>query len=180
MKTWITSDLHFGHANIKKFCPATRDRFRDVDHMREVMISEWNESVAQEDTVYILGDVAFLPAVDAVAIMRRLHGSKILIEGNHDRKLLNDPAFRACFDSVHNYLRLTHNGQLVILFHYPIFDHDQAGRGSIMLHGHRHGNPHNIPGRIMDVGFDATGKVVSLLDDIVQKMQQVPHMNHHG
>jgi len=180
MKTWITSDLHFGHANIKKFCPETRGRFRDVEHMRETMIEEWNESVAQEDVVYILGDVAFLPAQEAVAIMRRLNGRKILIEGNHDRKLLNDPVFRSCFESVHNYLRLTHNGQLVILFHYPIFDHDQAGRGSIMLHGHRHGNPHNIPGRIMDVGFDATGKVVSLLDDIVQKMQQVPHMYHHG
>jgi calcineurin-like phosphoesterase family protein len=180
VKTWITSDLHFGHANIKKFCPETRGRFLDVEHMRETMIEEWNQLVSQDDTVYMLGDVAFLPAQDAVAIMHRLHGHKILIEGNHDRKLLNDPAFRACFESVHSYLRLTHNGQLVILFHYPIFDHDQAGRGSIMLHGHRHGNPHNIPGRIMDVGFDATGKVVSLLDNIVQKMQQVPHMNHHG
>lgn len=25
MKTWITSDLHFGHANIMKFNPATRN-----------------------------------------------------------------------------------------------------------------------------------------------------------
>jgi calcineurin-like phosphoesterase family protein len=108
-----------------------------------------------------------------------LNGTKILIEGNHDRKLLNDPAFRAEFKEVHPYLRYNHDGQLVIMFHYPIYDHDQAGRGSIMLHGHRHGNPHNIPGRIMDVGFDATGKVVSSLDQIVKKMLTVPHMYHH-
>ena len=61
MKKWITSDLHFGHANIMKFCPVTRAGFRDVDHMNECMIEEWNQSVAPEAEVFILGDVAFLP-----------------------------------------------------------------------------------------------------------------------
>lgn len=179
MKKWITSDLHFGHDRIRQFCPETRGRFVDVIDMREKMIAEWNQNVSQGDEVFILGDFAFLPARDAVDILRRLNGSKILIEGNHDRKLLNDPAFRREFKEVHPYLRYNHNGQIVIMFHYPIFDHDQAGRGSIMLHGHRHGKPHNIPGRIMDVGFDATSKIVSSLDDIVQKMQNVQHMYHH-
>jgi calcineurin-like phosphoesterase family protein len=179
MKKWITSDLHFGHDRIRQFCPETRGRFTDVIDMREKMIAEWNQDVKPEDEVFILGDFAFLPAKDAVAILRRLNGSKILVEGNHDRKLLNDPSFRREFKEVHQYLRYNHDGTIVIMLHYPIFDHDQAGRGSIMLHGHRHGNPHNIPGRIMDVGFDATGKVVSSLDEIVQKMQTVQHMYHH-
>jgi calcineurin-like phosphoesterase family protein len=166
VKTWITSDLHFGHANIKKFCPETRGRFRDVEHMRETMISEWNQLVGQDDTVYMLGDVAFLPAVEAVAIMHRLHGRKILIEGNHDRKLLNDPAFRACFDQVHNYLRLTHNGQLVIMCHYPFhYEWDQAHRGSVHFFGHVHGKTTDLEQyRARDVGFDATGQVVVDMD----------------
>jgi calcineurin-like phosphoesterase family protein len=169
MKTWITSDLHFGHANIKKFCPETRDRFRDVDHMREVMISEWNESVAAEDTVYILGDVAFLPAAEAVQIMRRLNGRKILIEGNHDRKLLNDPVFRGCFESVHSYLRLNYNGQLVIMCHYPFhYEWDQAHRGSVHFFGHVHGKKTGLEEyRARDVGFDATGQVVVNMDEII-------------
>lgn len=180
MKTWITSDLHFGHANIQKFCPVTRGRFKDIKDMREQMIAEWNAQVGADDETFILGDFAFLPAKDAITILRRLNGTKILIEGNHDRKLLNDSAFRAEFRQVHQYLRYNHNGQLVIMMHYPVYDHDQAARGSIMLHGHRHGNPHNIPGRIMDVGFDATGQVVSSLDSIVENMQTVQHMYHHG
>ena len=163
-----------------KFCPATRGHFTDTDVMREAMIREWNDAVAAEDVTYILGDVAFLPAAEAVQIMRRLNGRKILIEGNHDRKLLNDPVFRSCFDEIHKYLEITYNGTRIVMFHYPIFDHNGAGRGSIMLHGHRHGNPHNIPGRIMDVGMDATGKIVYLLDDIVKDMQNVQHMYHHS
>lgn len=179
MKTFITSDLHFGHKNIMKFCPQTRGHYKDVDEMREDMIRIWNDNVQDGDLVYILGDVAFLPAADAVKIMRRLNGRKILIEGNHDRKLLNDPVFRSCFEEVHKYLEITHNGSKIVMCHYPIFDHNGVGRGSIMLHGHRHGNPHNIPGRIMDVGYDATGKIVCLLDDIVSNMQTVQHMYHH-
>jgi calcineurin-like phosphoesterase family protein len=180
VKTWITSDLHFGHANIKKFCPETRGRFRDVEHMRETMIEEWNESVAQEDVVYILGDVAFLPAQDAVAIMRRLNGRKILIEGNHDRKLLNDPVFRSCFESVHSYLRLTHNGQLVILFHYPISEFDQMHRGAVHLHGHLHGNTSGLEHyRVRDMGYDATGQIVMLLDDAIADALKGTIKGHH-
>jgi calcineurin-like phosphoesterase family protein len=180
VKTWITSDLHFGHATIKKFCPETRGRFRDMEHMRETMITEWNQLVGQDDTVYILGDVAFLPAQDAVVIMQRLNGRKILIEGNHDRKLLNDPAFRGCFDQVHNYLRLTHNGQLVILFHYPIAEFDQMHRGAVHLHGHLHGNLSGLEHyRVRDMGYDATGQIVMLLNDAIADALKGAIKGHH-
>ena len=108
MKTWITSDTHWGHTNIMNFCPVTRARFKnDVNYMNEKMVLEWNEKVSSEDLVYILGDVAFLPAQKATEYMRRLNGRKILIEGNHDRKLLNDPSFRREFVEVHS-LSLIH------------------------------------------------------------------------
>ena len=163
-----------------KFCPVTRVGFRDTDHMREQMIAEWNQSVAQEDVVYILGDVAFLPAVEAVAIMRRLHGRKILIEGNHDRKLLNDPVFRSCFESVHSYLRLTHNGQLVVMFHYPILEWDQMHRGSVHFYRHVHGKPTGLePYRARDAAFDATGRVVSDLDLMIADALKGEIRSHH-
>jgi calcineurin-like phosphoesterase family protein len=180
VKTWITSDLHFGHDNIKKFCPETRGRFHDVEHMRETMITEWNQLVGQDDTVYMLGDVAFLPAAEAVAIMHRLNGRKILVEGNHDRKLLNDPAFRACFDQVHSYLRFVHNGQLVISFHYPIHEWDQMHRGSVQFYGHVHGKKTGLEEyRARDVSFDATGRVVSDLDLMIADALKGEIRSHH-
>lgn len=163
-----------------KFCPATRPWSMDNIHqMNEDMIVMWNEKIAPEDLVYILGDVAFMQTERAIELVKRLNGIKILIEGNHDQKVLKDHRFRALFKEIHKYHVFNHNGIKVVMFHYPIFDHDQAGRGSIMLHGHRHGNPHGIPGRIMDVGFDATGEIAILLDDVVRDLLKVEPMAHH-
>jgi calcineurin-like phosphoesterase family protein len=180
MKTYVGSDFHWGHRNIMNFCPESRARYKnDLDYMNEKMVIEWNAIVQPDDLVYLLGDVAFLPAQKAVQYMQRCNGRKILIEGNHDRKLVKDPAFQKCFEEIHQYLEIQHNKTQVCMFHYPVFDHNGAGRGSIMLHGHRHGNPHNIPGRIMDVGMDATGSIVVELDAVIEKLSKVQHMYHH-
>ena len=180
MRTWIGSDFHWGHANIMKFCPTTRGHYTDITHMNEDMISMWNAKVSVDDLVYILGDVAFCSVSDTVKILNRLNGSKILIEGNHDRKMLKHHSFRNCFKEIHNYLETEYNGVKLVMFHFAIFDHNGAGRGSVMLHGHRHGNPTNLPGKIMDVGFDATGEIVVSMDSVLSKMAKIPHMYHHS
>lgn len=181
MKTWITSDLHFGHSNIMRFCPRTRGHFRDVEHMNSEMIRIWNESVSPDDTVYILGDVAFTNAERAAAIMLSLNGKKILIKGNHDSKLIKDRRFQNCFAEIHDYLRLVYNKTtLVIMFHYPIYEWDQMHRGSIHFHGHLHGNQNGMPGsRALDVGYDATGNVVSLMDDMIAQAMKGAIRPHH-
>jgi calcineurin-like phosphoesterase family protein len=162
MKTWITSDLHFGHVNIQKFCPHTRGHYKDVYHMNAEMMKIWNETVACDDTVYILGDVSFMNVDKTVSLLHSLKGNKILIKGNHDAKLLKDKRFLDCFKEIHDYYRLVYNKQyLIIMFHYPIWEWDQMHRGSIHFHGHLHGNENGMPNsRAIDVGMDATGNVV--------------------
>jgi len=180
MKTYITSDLHFSHANIKKFCPKTRERYPDVTQMDQMMIQEWNAIVTAEDTVYILGDVAFCGAQQAVAIMQRLNGNKILIEGNHDIKLLKDYSFRKCFKEVHQYLRLNYAGQLLIMCHYPFAEWDQMHRGAINFHGHLHGNTSGMEKyRSRDMGMDATGKIVVLMEDAIADALTGEIKSHH-
>ena len=181
-KTYITSDLHFGHTNIMKFCPVTRARFRnDVAYMNEAMIKEWNDMVCPEDTVYILGDVAFLPAEKAAEIMRRLNGKKILVEGNHDRKTLKDPAFRDCFAEVHKYLDINHNGTKVVMFHYPIAEWDQMHRGAVHFYGHLHGGVSGLEKyRARDVGMDATGFIVQDLDLMIAQALKGEIKGHHA
>jgi len=180
MKTWITSDLHFGHTNIMKFCPSTRGFFRDVDHMNSEMIRMWNDAVRQEDVVYILGDVSFTNARQAAHIMNSLVGTKILIQGNHDSKLIKDSIFQKCFKEIHTYLRLVHDKTLIIMFHYPIWEWDQMHRGSIHFHGHLHGNDNGMPNsRAFDVGFDATGQVVSDMDLMIKQALKCGIRKHH-
>lgn len=180
MKTFITSDLHFGHKNIMKFCPQNRGHFTDTDQMREEMIRMWNERVSEGDLVYILGDVAFLSAADAVKIMRRLNGRKILVEGNHDRKLLNDLVFRSCFEEVHKYLWITYNGVQVVMCHFPFLEWDQMHRGSLHFFGHLHGGKTGQEKyRCKDVGYDATGQVVMLMEDAIKSIANNEIKQHH-
>jgi calcineurin-like phosphoesterase family protein len=181
MKTYITSDLHFGHKNIMKFCPATRARFRDdVDYMNEAMVREWNEIVKPEDLVYILGDVAFLPAPKAVEYMQRLNGRKILVQGNHDRKLLQDADFRGCFEEVHHYLDINYNGTKCVMLHYPIAEWDQMHRGAVHFHGHLHGGESGMEQyRCRDMGIDATGQIAVLMEDAIRDAMRGKIKGHH-
>ena len=181
MKIWITSDLHFGHTNIMKFCPETRARFNnDVNYMNEMMVEEWNAKVSPEDTVYILGDVAFMPASKAAQYMNRCNGRKILIEGNHDRKALADPVFQKCFAEVHKYHHITHNGHMITMFHYPIAEWDQMHRGSLHFHGHLHGGTSGLEKyRAFDVGMDSTGEIVVSIDYAIGRIKNNEIKGHH-
>lgn len=80
MATYFTSDPHYGHHNVIGFCNRP---FRDVFHMNETMISNWNDIVTPEDTVYILGDFS-MSFHYVTTCAPRLLGNKILIAGNHD------------------------------------------------------------------------------------------------
>jgi calcineurin-like phosphoesterase family protein len=181
MKTYITSDLHFGHKNIMKFCPVTRARFRDdVDYMNEQMVREWNGLIEPEDSVYILGDVAFLPAQKAVEYMHRLNGRKILVQGNHDRKLLQDAGFRSCFEEIFPYLDINYAGTKVVMFHYPIAEWDQMHRGAVHFHGHLHGGKSGLEEyRARDMGMDATGVIAITIEDAIKSAMKGGIKGHH-
>jgi calcineurin-like phosphoesterase family protein len=181
MKTWITSDLHFGHANIMKFCPKTRGHYKSASHMNEDMIAQWNDKVTTGDKVYILGDVSFQNPEMAAETVARLNGHKILVAGNHDRKNLKNLLFAAQFMEIHNYLELNYNGHFIVMCHYPFhFEWNQAHRGSLHFFGHVHGKETGLEGfRARDVGFDATGKVVSNLDDMVSDALKGKISTHH-
>ena len=181
MTTWITSDLHWGHKNIMSFCPTARARFRnDLDYMNEAMVKEWNDLIASEDLVYILGDVAFLPAQKAAEYMTRCNGIKILVEGNHDRKTLNDPTFRRCFKEVHKYLDINYNGTKVVMFHYPIAEWDQMHRGAVHFHGHLHGGVSGMEKfRCRDMGMDATGMIAITMEDAIKDALKGEIKGHH-
>ena len=181
MKVWITSDLHFGHKNIMSFCPQTRARFNnDVAYMNNAMAEEWNAKVQPDDLVYILGDVAFMSGSDAGRTVNRLNGSKILVEGNHDRKTLQDATFRNAFKEVHKYLDVTYDGHKIVMFHYPISEWDQMHRGSLHFFGHVHGGDSGMEKyRCRDVGMDATGMIAVSMEWAIANVKNNEIKGHH-
>ena len=82
MKIFVTSDHHFCHKNIIRYC---KRPFRSVREMNETMIRRWNKVVDKGDLVFHLGDFAFANAGVINVIRKRLNGAIIIILGNHDR-----------------------------------------------------------------------------------------------
>ena len=177
---YVTSDIHFGHQNILKFCPNTRP-YSNIDEMDEAIICAWNRVVNPKDLTYILGDVSYREPSHTAKIFARLNGKKILIVGNHDEKHLKHQVFRDCFEKIHNYLELRVNKRKVVLFHYPIAEWNGMHRGSVHLHGHLHGSTSGLEEyRARDAGIDATGKVVVPLEDLVNEALTGKIKSHHG
>lgn len=177
---FITSDIHFNHLNILKYNAETRGHFKDVTEMNEGIIQRWNSVVAPEDHTFILGDVAMGDVSKAPALIERLNGTKTLVLGNHDRKLVKITDIERLFSGgIHNYLvhsvdKHTH----LVMFHFPIHSWDNRGIGAIHTHGHTHGAPTGIQGRIIDVGMDCNNLYPFKLSDVVSKMNAIPRPTH--
>ena len=128
---WFTSDLHFGHNSVLKF---SNRPFKDVHEMNEVLIKNFNMMVNKNDTVYLLGDVAYrIPVEQANELIKRLNGKKILIRGNHDKKY-----DESLFEGIYDYFEINYNKIPFVLMHYPMLEWKKSRRGSIQLHGHIH------------------------------------------
>jgi len=79
MRYFFTSDTHFGHKNIVKYCERP---FKNVEDMNQQLIERWNVVVKKEDTVFHLGDFVFRGRTKD--FKDKLNGNIILIKGNHD------------------------------------------------------------------------------------------------
>lgn len=142
MKTLFISDLHFDHSDIISFdCRP----FRNREHMWYSMVARWNNAVAEDDHVYILGDLFWDDdPVAAVRTLSHLNGKKHLIIGNHDA-FINHDEVRSEFEEICDYEELVLDGEYLVLSHYPLASWKKMQgmgmnrRGAwIHLHGHVH------------------------------------------
>ena len=97
---FLSSDLHFGHVD-QKF----KNRWESPSEMHQFVIERWNKKVRPNDYVYILGDVARTES--GLALIKLLHGKKILILGNKD------------FLPLHHYFDIFQK----IVSYYTLFDY---------------------------------------------------------
>lgn len=153
-RIWFTSDNHYFHKNIMKFCPQTRFG-ESVEQMNELMIEAHNAKVGPHDRVYFLGDFCFSSAENTEGVLKRLNGRKHLIYGNHDKVLRSNRHLQNYFESVQDYKEIVIEGQKVVMFHFPMREWNSMHHGSYHLFGHVHGGlEHEVVGRSMDVGVD--------------------------
>lgn len=167
---FFTSDLHIGHKNIIKYCQRP---FADTEEMDEKIIENWNNTVSDNDTVFILGDMGLVRPdsknrfKELIAKIKRLNGIKILIPGNHDRHALMSDEFVECFADIQNQMFIKVEDKEIYLNHFPFtcFDGTYYGeKATWQLFGHVHSFPgsfgldierlHNLFPTQYDVGMD--------------------------
>lgn len=181
-KIFVTSDLHIGHENSIKF---DQRPFRDLDHMHSVFVRNYNATVPPDGICYFLGDLGLSKSEIIKEVYSQMHGTKILILGNHDKKteIFYEAGFSAVLYGAVVYL----SGERVTMSHCPLkgvyrepTDHFEnvnarggnwhgenknhrftfSDEGQFHLHGHIHSSistPHKkiVDGRQMDIGVVA-------------------------
>jgi calcineurin-like phosphoesterase family protein len=151
---WFTSDQHYGHANIIKFCNRP---FADVEEMREKLIENHNKLVKPGDRVYNLGDMFWrtVSIGEALAIRHRLNGQHYYIYGNHEELFERNKILQEQFIWCKDAFNLKVDGYPNIwLAHFAHEDWNGSHRGAYHLFGHVHGAKPNPVGLKMDVGVD--------------------------
>jgi calcineurin-like phosphoesterase family protein len=130
--------------------------------MTETIINNFNSCVKPKDTVYLLGDVCFLPRKKVLETLYRFNGKIHLIYGNHDKQLrsiireLEEDDKPIPFKSHQDYKEISVNGQKIVLMHYAMRCWNNQHRGAWQLYGHSHNNLPELPNLLsMDVGVDA-------------------------
>ena len=138
-KTYLISDLHFGHDNVYKFTFSESDSRRirpwasNSTEGDEILIQKWNSVVGRNDLVFVVGDVTF-KREHLKEILPRLNGTKRLIAGNHDR-------FRAIeyvpfFEFIGGMVNLGQFG--ITITHAPVHPSCLGFRWKYNIHGHLH------------------------------------------
>ena len=136
---FFTSDTHFDHKNIIKYCNRP---FSSVQEMNQGLINNWNSVINPDDIVFHLGDVSFGGNTNLINYVSQLNGHIILIKGNHDRKLQQSICDKL-FDYSCQQLTLNIDGITVFLNHFPFlcFSGTYNTDKSIQLFGHIHSGP---------------------------------------
>ena len=142
--TFFTSDTHFNHANIIRFCNRP---FKDVEQMNETLIANWNSIIGTDDTVFHLGDFCLGGAAEWTKILDRLHGKIYIIMGNHDLKNIRQ-GFIQRFEHVAMQMHIEIGKQRIYLCHYSFLCFEGGYKDVWQLFGHVHT-------RKMNTGTDA-------------------------
>lgn len=150
MTTFFIADLHFGdEATCTKYRRPDGSplrAFRNAAEMDAELIRRWNETVGDDDTVWVLGDLGRKPHFRAVAMLK---GEKRLVAGNGDE--VAEIARAGLFAEI----RAVKSLPGLLLSHVPVHP-SQLNDRTANVHGHLHAKSVPDP-RYLCVSVEQTG-----------------------
>jgi calcineurin-like phosphoesterase family protein len=153
MVHWFTSDTHWAHSNIIKYC---NRQFKTVEEMNITLITNINKAVGTNDILYHLGDWSFGKVENAIEFREAINCHNIhLILGNHDERNYEKSEFRNLFTKIDRLREINVHGQKITLCHYALKVWNKSHRGAWHLYGHSHGSlPDDLNSLSFDCGVD--------------------------
>lgn len=143
MEYFFTSDEHYGHANILKYCNRP---FASVEEMDDTLINNHNSVVGDNDIVIHVGDFTLKGKVPAQNYIRRLKGIHLFVKGSHDSWNKELPyMIEKSMGDIH-----------LVACHYALRVWPRSHREnitSILVYGHSHGHLPPLDNS-WDVGVD--------------------------
>ena len=162
-KLFLTSDSHYGHYHICKYCHRP---FQSRSEMDQTLIKNWNAVVPEDGIVVHCGDF-MLPHNEDIKeynkYLNQLHGRVLLLRGNHDRASLDWVSDKLI--AVRDQAMIVVDGVKIFAQHYPC----AAFNGDYHVYGHIHtladGTCYGVDGDVAkvmrkntyDVGVDQNG-----------------------
>lgn len=174
MAIYLTSDCHFNHKNIIKYETITRP-FSDIEDMNETIVRNWNNTVVDEDTVYVLGDFCMGGIDTIMEYVPRLAGDVHLIRGNHDTDK-RIAVYKSLGIEVVDFKQIEYKGILFCMSHYPMWNEEMSKsitkngqRAMIWCYGHVHSAaPIGYHNGSYHVGVDTNNLTPVNIEDIYQ------------
>lgn len=170
---YLTSDLHFGHE--REFLYGPRG-FASIQEHDEAVITRWNETIQEDDDVYVLGDLMLNDNEHGLECLRRLNGRLHLIRGNHD----TDARWKL-YSELENVVELCGwscmlriGKRYFYLSHWPVrIGNGEEVHGPYCLHGHtHHDNAYEyIEDRCYNVNLDAHNCYPVAIEDIIKNIK---------
>jgi len=163
-KIWFTTDPHYGHWNIVKYCNRP---FSSIEEMNKTLIDKWNSVIKPEDLVYVVGDITMSYSKKKMKeIFDQLNGEKILIKGNHDKKATIPID---SFVEIHDRLHITGENYDFILVHDPAEAAANHETDQKYICGHLHSYPEDRMYRNwFDAGVDGNNFTPISLEEIIK------------
>jgi len=148
-KTFLISDLHFGHELTLLFVPRP---FESTHDMNVALVKNWNDTVKSRDVIWHLGDLNWTQRPQFW--INKLHGKVTYIRGNHDRRAKWMKRYDILRRGEHAFF-LVHDPD------DPIIPRNYTGW---VIHGHHHG------------GRDQYGTLYPFIDGINKRINVVAEL----
>jgi calcineurin-like phosphoesterase family protein len=128
-KIYFFSDTHFDHRNIIRYC---RRPFHSTREMNHELLTNWNDVIGENDTIYFLGDMSYGRRRHPIDYwLGKLNGNVNYIRGNHDIDIITRAAI------IPARYGIQYNDYKFLLMHDP---YRPLGYDGWIIHGDKHNN----------------------------------------